>query len=97
MIALATSVGTLLGMWLVARKDWRGWLVGICNQTLWLAFTIQTRAWGLLPLIAALLVIYSRALMRWRRAELPQPAAPQQATQLGDYDWRAIAEGMEQT
>lgn len=92
MIAFATSIGTLCGMWLVARKDWRGWLVGICNQTLWLALTIQTRAWGLLPLIAALLVVYSRALIQWRRTEQTEPAPT-----LGDYDWRALAEGMEQT
>jgi hypothetical protein len=57
---------TLWGMWLAGSKDWRGWAVGLGNQTLWLAFIIAFGAWGLLPLSAALVVIYTRNLLAWR-------------------------------
>lgn len=67
LIALATSVLTLVGMWLAGSKRWEGWLVGLCNQGLWLAFIVAFSAWGLLPLSVALTVVYSRNLLRWRR------------------------------
>jgi len=66
-VSVLVSLVTIFGMWLVARKDWRGWLVGICNQVLWLVLIIQTRAWGLLLLTATLLYIYAKALLQWRR------------------------------
>lgn len=65
-IALATSVVTLVGMWMAGNKDWRGWAVGLANQGLWLAFIVAFGAWGLLPLSLALIVTYTRNLIRWR-------------------------------
>lgn len=67
MLSIATSLITLVGMWLVGRKNWRGWLVGLVNQVLWLALIIQTHAWGLLILTVSLVYIYLRALIAWRR------------------------------
>lgn len=67
MLSVATSCVTLLGMWLLSRKDWRGWLVGLCNQALWLWLIIDTHAWGLLILTASLSVIYTKAIITWRR------------------------------
>jgi hypothetical protein len=66
MISVVTSLVTLFGMWLVGRKDWRGWAIGLCNQVLWLWLIIDTRAWGLLILTVALVVIYTKALVSWR-------------------------------
>lgn len=65
----ATSAGTLLGMWLVSQKRSVGWIVGLVNQVLWVTFAVVYGAWGLLPLTVALIVIYSRALFRWREDE----------------------------
>lgn len=74
----ATSVGTLLGMWLVGQKRSIGWAVGLLNQALWVSFAVVFRAWGLLPLSAALTVIYVRALLAWRRDErVARANAPQ--------------------
>lgn len=69
-LSLVVSVVTLVGMWLLRRKDWRGWLVGLCNQSLWLVLIIQTHAWGLLLLTGALIYIYTRGLIEWRREAL---------------------------
>lgn len=65
----ATSAGTLLGMWLVSQKRSVGWIVGLVNQVLWVTFAVVYSAWGLLPLTLALIVIYTRALLRWREDE----------------------------
>ena len=67
MTSILTSLVTLFGMWLVGRKDWRGWAVGLANQLLWLVLIIQTRAWGLLLLTASLSFLYARSLIAWRR------------------------------
>ena len=68
LIPLATSVVTLIGMWLAGSGSWKGWAVGLGNQALWLAFIFAFGAWGLLPLSAALIVVYTRNLLRWRAA-----------------------------
>lgn len=67
MISVVTSLVTLIGMWLVSRKDWRGWAVGLANQVLWLWLIIDTHAWGLLILTVSLVTLYTKALITWRR------------------------------
>lgn len=66
-LSLATSVNTLWAMWLLGRKHWWGWVVGLCNQTLWFTTIVLFKVWGLLPLSVALTVIYTRNLIVWRR------------------------------
>lgn len=73
LLPLATSALTLAAMWLLGNKDRRGWIVGLANQGLWLAFIVMFEAWGLLPLCGALIVMYSRNLYRWSREAL-EPA-----------------------
>ena len=71
----ATSAGTLLAMWLLGQKKSVGWTVGLVNQVLWVTFSIMFKAWGLLPLTAALIVVYTKALVAWRRDDLAEAAA----------------------
>lgn len=66
LISLATSAATLAGMWLAGSGSWTGWAIGLANQALWLAFIVAFAAWGLLPLSLALIVVYTRNLLRWR-------------------------------
>ena len=70
LIPLATSFVTVFGIWLAGNKNYWGWVCGICNQALWFTFIVLFEAWGLLPLMFALLFIYSRNLIKWRREEL---------------------------
>lgn len=76
MLSVVVSVLTLLTMWLVARKDWRGWAVGLANQALWLALIVTTRSWGLLLLTGTLTVLYARTLLTWRRDAITPEAQP---------------------
>lgn len=80
-IALATSVVTLWGMWVIGNHSWKGWAIGLGNQALWLLFIVSFGAWGLLPLSLALIVTYTRNLLRWRRESIvvlttPDPSTP---------------------
>lgn len=69
-IALSTSFGTLITMWLTGNKKWYGWAVGLANQIVWVTFIIMFDAYGLLPLFVALVVIYTRNLIKWRREDV---------------------------
>lgn len=69
LIPWATSIVTLWGMWAIGNKKSYGWTIGLINQVLWVTFTIMYGAWGLFPLSLALIFIYSRNLIRWRRDE----------------------------
>lgn len=64
-VQLLTSSVTLLGMWAAGSKKPWAWLVGLGNQSLWLVVIVTTGAWGLLPLTAALVVVYTRNHLRW--------------------------------
>lgn len=66
-ISLATSAGTIAHMIATGNKVRWAWLLGLGNQAIWLVFIVAFGAWGLLPLSAALTVIYSRNHLRWRR------------------------------
>ncbi len=71
LLPLATSVLTLVAMWRIGAKKADGWAIGLANQGLWLWFIAAFDAWGLLPLTAALTVVYARNLIRWRREDKP--------------------------
>ncbi len=72
---------TLGTMWLVARKRWQGWAVGIARQAAWAVLIWQHELWGLVPVNVVLLWIYSEALVTWRREELNKPADAHADTQ----------------
>lgn len=41
------------------------WLVGLCNQALWLVWIVAAGAWGLIPLNVVLWVVYVRNHFKW--------------------------------
>jgi nicotinamide riboside transporter PnuC len=59
-------VNTVVVMWLAGSKRSLAWLLGLIGQAGWLAFVILFQAWGLLPLVVVLTVVYTRNLLRWR-------------------------------
>lgn len=68
LIPWLTSAVTLWGLYAVGNKRWWGWLIGLGNQVLWVTLAVLYATWGLLPLTAALIVLYTRNLVKWRRA-----------------------------
>lgn len=52
---------------LAGNKHRSAWLVGLGNQALWLFWIVSMQAWGLLPMNAALWVVYARNHLKWSR------------------------------
>lgn len=74
MTQLFIAVFGLTSIWLAMGRNATGrkWapLIGLAGQPFWLAFALDTKAWGLLALVGAYTVVYLRgALVQWR----PQP------------------------
>lgn len=69
LIPLALSTNTIVLMWLAGNKSNLSWVLGLIGQAGWLLFVIVFEAWGLLPLVIALTIVYSRNLRKWTRGE----------------------------
>lgn len=55
---------------LAGNKSRHAWLIGLCNQALWLVWIFSAGAYGLLPMNAALWIVYARNHLKWRREAL---------------------------
>lgn len=53
---------------LAGNKHRNAWLFGLVNQALWLIWILATASYGLLPMNAALWVVYGRNHLKWSRA-----------------------------
>lgn len=60
------SAITIWTMFLAGDKKRHTWLVGLCNQALWLVWIMAAEAWGLIPMNVALWVVYARNHLKWR-------------------------------
>ena len=61
------SANTIVTMFWVGNKDWRGWALGLGAQVLWFYWIYLVAAWGLLPGAIALTFVYARNLRKWLR------------------------------
>lgn len=71
MIQLALALCGLTAMWLSMGHNPRGrrWapLIGLAGQPFWIAFALQTSAYGLLVLSVAYSLVYVRGVwLQWR-------------------------------
>lgn len=56
---------TLASVWLVGRHDWRGWVVGLVAQAVWIVFALRVGDGGLLFVEIALGAIVASNLWHW--------------------------------
>lgn len=61
---LLTGIG-VTGLYLVTRKMWIGFVVGLGVQFLWIAYAIATRQWGFLVSAFAYGSVNYLGLRRW--------------------------------
>lgn len=61
-----TGIVTIVGMELVSRKKWYGWLVCLLNQGLWAYVIVTRQLWGLVPLTCVLCWRYTSFVIAWR-------------------------------
>ena len=63
---ILTAIG-LFGMWLAGRKDWRGWLIGLSAQGVWLTYAVATQQWGFIVSAFAYGWVYALNIWRMRQ------------------------------
>ena len=61
------STITIWMMLLAGNLHKSAWLVGLCNQCLWMLWIWATETWGLIPLNLALWVVYARNYLKWNK------------------------------
>lgn len=67
------SLTTVIGVELLTRRKWYGWLFGLCNQAVWLTFIFSKGQYGLLPLNFMMIVLNIRGMVTWLRyKDLPK-------------------------
>lgn len=54
---------------LAGNKTRWAWAVGLGNQALWLIWIVAAAAWGLIPMNAALWVVYARNHLKWQQEQ----------------------------
>lgn len=62
------SVITISQLVMTGNKHRNAWLVGLGNQVLWLTWIVCSASWGLLPMNAAIWIVYGRNHLKWRKA-----------------------------
>jgi nicotinamide riboside transporter PnuC len=63
------AIFTIIGIELLRRKMWQGFLVGLLNEISWAYIAINKEVYGLLLLVAVLSVQYSWAIYTWRKSK----------------------------
>lgn len=64
---MLAAVG-IAGLWLAGSNRWAGWAIGIAAQVAWAIYAIVTHQYGFLLSSAGYAFVYSRNLLRWKRA-----------------------------
>lgn len=59
------SVITIYMTVLAGNKTRWAWVIGLINQALWLIWIVASQSWGLIPMNAALWIVYTRNHMKW--------------------------------
>ncbi len=70
----------LVSLILVGRKNVWGWVVGMVDELLWIAYAVATRQWPFIVSAAVYLVVCFHNLRTWRR---PRSTADQHALAAG--------------
>lgn len=59
------SIATIATMYLAGEKKRVAWVLGLFNQVMWFSFIATTKQLGLIPMSAAITVVYARNLWKW--------------------------------
>ena len=73
----------LVGQYLAGRRSWWGWVVGLFDEALWIAYAIGTRQWMFAGSALVYSWIYMRNLCAWRAGSTPTRAASRRQHRAG--------------
>lgn len=68
------SIFLLSSLWLVTKKNYRGWYFSLAGNLLWTGLDFYLKLWGAMPLTLVALVMAYYALRKWKK-EATLPAA----------------------
>lgn len=63
------TIFSLLGVWMVGRKEIGGWLVSLGTQILWFVYAITTKQYGFVFSAVVFSVIYIVNYRKWKNDE----------------------------
>lgn len=72
MRSLVLTLLGLISLLLLGMKSAWGWVVGLVDEVVWIAYAVLTRQWAFIASALAYGVFYTRGLLLWR-ASLRQP------------------------
>lgn len=61
------SVVTVTQLVLTGNLYRWSWVIGIANQALWLTWIWASSTWGMIPMVVALVVVFTRNHLKWLR------------------------------
>lgn len=61
------TAGGVFGIWLAGRKDWRGWVVGLAMQVLWIVYAVVSKQYGFIVVSVCYGSVYALNWWRWGR------------------------------
>jgi hypothetical protein len=59
---------SLLGMYVVGRKLWWGWLINAVNTCMLVYINVHFQLWGFLPVNALMIALFVRNAYKWKTA-----------------------------
>jgi len=63
----ACAAISIVGAWLAGSRKWYGWAVSLSGESVWLAFAIVSKSWGLIPAVLVFSFVHYRNLQKWRK------------------------------
>lgn len=60
------SIG-VFGLWLTTCRDWRGYVVGLGVQGLWISYAVLTGQWGFIASAIAYGTVNAIGIYAWRK------------------------------
>lgn len=66
------SIAGALGMWLVGKKRWWSWYVGIGTQGLWIMYALISQQYGFLASVALFGSVYVQNAYKWTKEHRAQ-------------------------
>jgi nicotinamide riboside transporter PnuC len=57
------------GLYLVTRRNWRGYVLGVGVQALWIVYAVVTTQWGFIASALVYGAVNMIGLVGWRKAE----------------------------
>lgn len=67
-------------LYLIGRKDRRGWMLGVAVQALWMTYAVVTHQFGFIVASLVYGATYAKGLLNWNKDAKAREVSPAQGT-----------------